>query len=76
MNGVGNVGYKKFCSWPLRCRDLRPPALPGGPSSKQQMATRPAAYKPYNPYNVVLWWGAMWAVSTQPARSLALGLFA
>ena len=23
------------------------------------------------PYNVVLWWGVMWAVSTQPGRSLA-----
>jgi hypothetical protein len=30
MNGVGNVGNKKFCLWPLRFRDLRRSALPGG----------------------------------------------
>lgn len=34
MNGVGNVGYKKFCLWPLRFRDLWPPALPGGHQPK------------------------------------------
>ena len=27
--------------------------------------------QPYNPYSVVLWWGAMWAVSTRPGGSLA-----
>ena len=34
MGRVGNVGNKKFCLWPLRCRDLQPPALPGGPQPK------------------------------------------
>jgi len=43
MNGVGNVGYKKFCLWPLRCRGHWPPALPGCPSGKR---ARPAASEP------------------------------
>ena len=35
------------------------------------MATGHAAYKPYNTYNVVLWWGGVWTMSTQPGGSLA-----
>ena len=39
-------------------------------------ATRPPADNLTEPYNVVLWWGAMWAVSTQPGGSLGVWHFA
>jgi hypothetical protein len=73
---VGNVGkhFKKFCSRPLRCRDLWSPALPGA-IDRKQTATRPSTTNLTEPYIVVLWWGAMWAVSTRPAGSLAMTMW-
>ena len=43
MGNVGNVGYKKFCSRPLRCRGPWPPALP---SPLQANSNRPPAMQP------------------------------
>jgi hypothetical protein len=42
---VGNVGYKKFCSRPLRFRGPWPPALPGGPQANSK---RPRDLQPPN----------------------------
>ena len=46
-----------------------------GALSRKPNATRHTAINLTEPYNVVLWWGAMWAVSTQPARSLAMTMW-
>ena len=46
-----------------------------GAFSQKQTVIQHAATNLTEPYNVVLWWGVMWAVSTQPGRSLAMGLF-
>jgi hypothetical protein len=65
---VGNVGNKKFCLWPLRFRGPWPPALPGGLAPKAKWPRDLQLTNLTEPYNVVLWWGAMWALLTLPTR--------
>ena len=74
MNGVGNVGNKKFCLWPLRCRDLWRSALPGG-LKQTAIGHQPPADNLTEPYSVILWWGGVWTMSTRVARSLAMTMW-
>jgi len=63
---------KNFVCGPSAAVALWPGPSPGGP---QQTATG-HWHAATSLQFVVLWWGVMWAVSTQPARSLAGALVA
>ena len=65
---------KNFVCSPSASVALWPGPYPGGlaPKANGHAACSP---KPYNPYSVVLWWGAMWAVSTRPGGSLAMTMW-
>ena len=54
--------FKNFVHGPSASVALRRRPYPGA-SAKKQNPTRSYAY---NPYSVVLWWGAMWALLTLP----------
>ena len=66
---------KNFVCGPSAAVTFGARPYPGALSQKAKSHGGPMLTILTEPYIVVLWWGAMWAVSTQPASSLAMTMW-